>query len=291
MRWIDRDAGVTFVDRMEEYALAWRQREEQNFMFKQMSSGTKKSLLHGKQLYKVVVNGRSVHGGSFDYANYLPTKNADGTYTPGGWTPEIAAPVVCRTGYHLTTDPFVAWAAPGMSVYEAEGRGAYSADGRDTLRITDNKIAFAQVRLTRPVDTNLQAAKAVIAEVGAIPFLSGGGYARPNWSVFGSEREASAAFQADGGGKGYPAAPKAGLDPDQVAELEGAADALYEAIPAAKQYATDAFPGTLAFCLAKWKLSGQPVPAELTERLGAYKAGFGVAGRTADGTLYVFRSY
>lgn len=275
----------------------WPQgQEEYQTVYKQMDRGQVKSQLHGEQLYKVVTaNNDAAHGGNFTYTPHLPTRNADGSYAPGAWTPVIASPAICRQGYHLTTQPFGPdWGIAGGNVYEAVGRGAYSADGRDTLRITGDKIAFAEVRLLRPVDASvgaLRQAKAVVADVGTIPFLSGAGHTRANWKLFPSERAANAAFQDAGGGKGYPAAKLADPDAFDLDDLLDASDSLADNLPADKQYAADAFPTNLAYCLAKWNLSGQPVPAELTDRLNAYRAGYGVSGRTANGDLYCFTSY
>lgn len=279
---------------------SWGQRPqgETSSMFKSMGPGTKKGALHGQQLFKVTVANRSVHGGSFDWANYLPTKNRDGSYEPGVWTPVIANPAICHRGYHLTTDPYVEWAKPGMTVYEAEGRVAYSAYGDDITRVTDNKIAFAQVRLIRPVNLAFQTAQKVIADIKAqvAPrFLSAAPGTSPFFGVtnltYDTAREAEAAFAAAGGGKGYPAVSTKGLDATQIDELWDLAENLTDSIPANRAHATEAFPINLAFCLAKYALAGQAPPAELTQRHAAYKAGFGVAGRAADGKLFLFRRW
>lgn len=272
-----------------------RPQKDASPMFRQMEPGTKKSMLHGKPLYKVVVDGRSVNGGRFDYTPYLPTEKGDGTWTPGAWTPEIAIPEACVCGYHLTTDPFGAWRALGMTVYAAEGHGAYAAaDGGTITTVTDNKLAFASIRLLAPVDMRLTEAKMVIAGVGNIPFLNPTGYVPPAvgaHKVFDTYLQASAAFADAGGGRGYPAVSTKDLDLGHLVALSDAAAALVDTLPPDKVYAANAFPTTLAYCLAKYALAGKLVPAELTQRLRAYHAGFGVAGRTDDGTLFLFRAY
>lgn len=278
-----------------------RIRENEFRMFKTMRPGTVKSELHGQPLYKVIVDNRSVHGGSFDWTPYLPTEDGegDGGYTPGAWTPVIDRPHVCAAGYHLTTEPFTTWAAPGMTVYLAKGRGEYSADGRDTLRITGNKIAFSQVSLIAPADTSLHATKAVIAEFEALAkfsFLNPTtlyypSFTGPSRQVFDTQRAAKHAFEAAGGGKGYPAAPMTSLDTVEYDELRVAADDLVAHLPEDKRYAAEAFPTNLAFAMAKWAASGEQTPQELTDRFDAYKKGYGVTGRAADGTLYLFRQY
>lgn len=72
---------------------------------------------NGKKLYKVLVNGKSCHGGDFTWS--LPIHNQDGTWTPGEWTPEVHVNL-CFSGYHATWEP-IQWAnQDGIEVYEIE---------------------------------------------------------------------------------------------------------------------------------------------------------------------------
>lgn len=83
--------------------------------------------------YKVLVEGRSCHGG--DLAWSLPQDDQ-----PGEWH-EVAGRIeVCHNGLHLTTAP-LNWMAPEGRVYLAEGDGASDTDG--------DKAAFARARLLR----------------------------------------------------------------------------------------------------------------------------------------------
>jgi hypothetical protein len=80
----------------------------------------------GPALFKVLVAGKSCHGGDF-------------TYKLGKWTPKVK-PNCCHSGYHLTSDP-LPWWKPGAELYLAEGRGPLHSDSSD-------KAAFAEARIT-----------------------------------------------------------------------------------------------------------------------------------------------
>ena len=69
--------------------------------------------------YKVLdERGRSCHGGSAVWS--LPTRNADGTWTPGDWMPEVGGILrLCLTGYHVATiDQLLDWLGP--RIFEVE---------------------------------------------------------------------------------------------------------------------------------------------------------------------------
>ena len=72
--------------------------------------------------YKVLdENGRSCNGGGYQYD--LPTKNADGTWTPGKWTTPVKGDLeLCDNGYHLCDGKhLIEWL--GAAIYEAEYKG------------------------------------------------------------------------------------------------------------------------------------------------------------------------
>lgn len=94
-----------------------------------------------------------------NYSEYLP----DGMGNPGRWTRAVKHPVVCVSGWHLTTNPVHYLEQDrdsGISiVYEAEGRGPTGG----TTRISANsnngnspeiKYCFSQIRLLRRVSRN-----------------------------------------------------------------------------------------------------------------------------------------
>ena len=82
-------------------------------------------------LFKVLVGGRSCHGGDLVYP------------AAGEWTDAVAGPRCCAAGYHLTSDP-LRWWLPMAELWLAEGEGPLAGDGSD-------KAAFARVRLVERV--------------------------------------------------------------------------------------------------------------------------------------------
>jgi hypothetical protein len=94
---------------------------------KNKTSVRRKAAVFGMPMFKVLVGGSACHGGSYKYPRI------------GVWTPTVK-PMVCSTGYHLTSDP-LKWWKPGAQLFVAEGRGDFDGE-RD-------KVAFASVRLVR----------------------------------------------------------------------------------------------------------------------------------------------
>ena len=81
-------------------------------------------------LFKVLVDGKSCHGGE---AEYPP---------PGEWTEERTASC-CNSGWHLTSDP-LRWWKPKAELWLADGRFPLNGDGTE-------KAAFTSVRLIEHV--------------------------------------------------------------------------------------------------------------------------------------------
>jgi len=66
-------------------------------------------------LFKVLdAEGRSCNGGNLQWS--LPTQNADGTWIPGDWMPEVTGDLVpCSNGYHVAQDGQVLeWFGPRL---------------------------------------------------------------------------------------------------------------------------------------------------------------------------------
>jgi len=92
--------------------------------------------------YKVLLHGRSCHGGDAEWA--LPKQREDGTWEPGEWMPEIQGQLMlCGNGYHLTREP-ARWWREGAECYVAEWDGEYVGDGGG-----GDKIAVRRCRLLR----------------------------------------------------------------------------------------------------------------------------------------------
>jgi hypothetical protein len=92
--------------------------------------------------FKVLdAKNRSCNGGSPDLVWSLPVQNADGSWTPGEWMPEVKGDLkLCSNGYHLTdAEHLPDWL--NASIYEAEPS--------NELIKGDNKIVCRSVRLLR----------------------------------------------------------------------------------------------------------------------------------------------
>lgn len=98
-------------------------------------------------LYKVLLDGRSWHGGSMKWS--LPTQGDDGSWTPGEWHGVEGEVVLCQNGLHLTDRP-LRWHGDGARIYEAEAEGVVGLDELENS--TGRKVAARRVRLLREVD-------------------------------------------------------------------------------------------------------------------------------------------
>ncbi len=97
-------------------------------------------------LYKVLTaDGHSPYITA--YAWSLPTKNADGSWTPGAWHEEPASVFDRGHGLHITPAPGHYWPQNTCVAYECEASG-YREDP-----LTDHHVVALRVRLLRPVST------------------------------------------------------------------------------------------------------------------------------------------
>ncbi len=93
-----------------------------------------------QKYYKVLVDGKSCHGGNLTWS--LPTETA-----PGDWHSVDGKIVICERGLHVTTDPNHWW-KDGCTVYEVE------IDGEIGGRIDSKaKLVVPKVRLLVAVKT------------------------------------------------------------------------------------------------------------------------------------------
>jgi hypothetical protein len=93
--------------------------------------------------YKVLSGSKSCNGGKCKW--HLPTKNNDGTWTPGKWMKPIKGELVpCENGYHICrTRDLIQWL--NEEIYEAEYRGEIIKD--------DNKCIVREARLLHKIET------------------------------------------------------------------------------------------------------------------------------------------
>ena len=146
-------------------------------------------------LYKVLASGQSCDGGTHAWS--LPTRTADGTWTPGAWheLPASQRVETCRSGFHLTTDPR-AWWRDGRAVYLAESSGERGQPRED-------KVACRRVRLLRPVtagdvlrDLGVRLLRGAVSDDQVYGCGYGYGYGYGSWDGYGDG-------SWDGDGYGY----------------------------------------------------------------------------------------
>jgi hypothetical protein len=94
-------------------------------------------------LFKVLKDNNSCNGGNYKWS--LPTKNDDGTWTPGEWTKPIEGDLIaCENGYHLADESQLSqWL--DEDIYIAEFRGERFSD--------EEKWVGRQARLLSKVET------------------------------------------------------------------------------------------------------------------------------------------
>ena len=104
------------------------------------------------KLYKIInADNKSCHSGSFDWTPYLPTKNEDGSWAPGQWTPNVDVEM-CESGYHIVDAKHaIDWI--DAQCYDVEYIGIVQSEGND-------KYAAESLRLMSKVgnwnDKNLR---------------------------------------------------------------------------------------------------------------------------------------
>ena len=95
--------------------------------------------------YKVLLNNHSCVSSKMDWTKYLPTKNDDGTWTPGKWTRANKKPLeLCHNGYHVTDAMHLLDWCHGNQLFEAELG--------DQVIHGDDKVVTNKMRLLRQVE-------------------------------------------------------------------------------------------------------------------------------------------
>jgi hypothetical protein len=122
-------------------------------------------------LYKVLVDGKSCHGGNMKWS--LP-KNGK----PGKWQTVSGELRICSRGIHLTTAPYSRWAKFGMTVYEAEAKEIGGWEG--------DKCVCRAARLLREVEAPQWWARTIshIEMLKDFRWCKPDGNADPSWKVF-----------------------------------------------------------------------------------------------------------
>ena len=97
-----------------------------------------------KPLYKVLVAGKSCHGGNMEWS--LPTKTKAGKTKPGKWHEVEGDIEICATGLHFTTD-WQKWLKPNCTVYNAEATGIAAHDDDDAKCVARRGRLLSEVEM------------------------------------------------------------------------------------------------------------------------------------------------
>ena len=135
-----------------------------------------------KKLYKILVDGKSCHGGDLVWS--LPKGKK-----PGAWHTIEGDLKICSRGIHLTTEPFN-WYKWGCTAYEAEAK--------DITSWEDDKCVVRSARLLKKVThpkwwTDCEG---WVATLKNIAWLKPDGKPKKEWKVFETRDAARAAAGA-----------------------------------------------------------------------------------------------
>ena len=183
-----------------------------------------------QRLYKVLVDGKSCHGGSMAWS--LPRH--DGTrWVPGDWHTYEGEPCMCSAGLHGTINP-VSWLKHGCRAYrmEAEEIKAWQGD----------KFVCRRARLVVPVYLPQwwHKTEGFVASLALVPWFKPDNQPDAKWKLFTAPTwdaawdaagdaawDAARAAARDAAGAAARAAARAALNPTVVI-LQDSALALYD---------------------------------------------------------------
>jgi hypothetical protein len=205
-----------------------------------------------RTLYKVLVNGRSCHGGNLAWS--LPTRQGR-RWIPGQWQEVTGDLAMCSRGLHLTTAPYQSWWKWGAT--------AYIAEAQNISAWREDKCVCATARLLRPAPVPRWWAKTetLVASLTDLPWLKPDGKPLKAWRLFPTLLAAWDAAEDAARAAAWDAAEDAAEDAARAAAKAAARAAAWDAARAAAWDAAEA---------AAWDAAG-------------------VAGRNAagDAALYV----
>jgi hypothetical protein len=131
------------------------------------------------RLYKVLVDGKSCHGGSMEWP--LPVRvSGKRTFRPGAWKSVDGRIEMCRRGLHLTKDPS-RWLKVGCRIFRAQ------TSDPPTLWQED-KCCVAAVRLLYPIrkPAYWQRVEDFVETIQNVAWLKPDGAPEPDWKLFTS---------------------------------------------------------------------------------------------------------
>ena len=204
------------------------------------------------KLYKVLVDGKSCHGGTFEWKT-------------GKWYHYRGELKMCSSGFHLTTKPYM-WYKQNCEIYEAKAKNITAWD--------NDKCVCSDVKLMRklPYPSWLKEANSFINSIGKIKYFKPDGKPNPEWKLYYAQtRDAARAAAGD-------AARAAAGDAARAAARAAAWAAAWAAAGDAALYAR---------CLiVKDKLEPRHID-HAEKRMDVWKKGYELLC-DIDGVLYVY---
>ena len=226
-----------------------------------------------QKLYKVLVDGKSCHGGDMKW--YLPKKK-DGKWIPGKWHEVKCDIEVCKTGLHLTTERFN-WYKWGCTAYEVEAdMTKESWEG--------NKVAVSKARLLKEVRhpkwwTDIEGWCKTLKEIS---WLKPDGKPKKEWKLFPTRAAALAAAGAAArdaaGAAARDAAGAAAWAADRAAARDAAGAAARDAARDAQVYGYAT--------VAEWNFKSKH-KIHIKKRMEVWQKGYGLLC-DVNGVLYCY---
>lgn len=233
-------------------------------------------------------NLQAVHGGNFDYTDYLPQGDQ-----PGAWLP-AREPKLCWSGWHWCTPDSLMqhWATPNMRVYEVEPFA-------EVTRLTqDGKCVSSSGRLLREYPlpewwTN--AMQFIQEELPNVPWMQRVGPVDPAWRVFPTLDSAWVGGQDAARDMAYGAVAIAAKDAARGSARAAVRDAAWPVVIgtttddlSARWTAAD---DAILYTVVRYLCADLPLVQEHRDHAAArwevWKRGYGVAC-DVDGVLHVY---
>jgi hypothetical protein len=246
-----------------------------------------------KKLYKVLVDGKSCHGGDLKWS--LP-KKVNGKWIAGDWHEVKGEISICSSGIHLTSERFN-WYKWGCTAYEAEAEDIKSWEG--------NKCVCRRARLLKEIPHPKWWIETLnwVETLKNIAWLKPDGKPKKEWKLFETRdaagdaawdaawaaardaaRDAAGAAARDAAGDAaWAAAWAAARDAAWAAAWAAARDAAWDAAWAASR---DAALYARGLIIADLKLAKEH-RTHIKKRMEVWQKGYGLLCDVA-GILYVY---
>ncbi len=223
-----------------------------------------------KKLYKILVDGKSCHGGDLKWS--LPSKGKK-----GNWHTVDGNLKICSKGIHLTTKPFM-WYKWGCTAYEAEAK--------DIISWEEDKCVCRSVRLVKEIKHPKWWTNTIgwIGTLKNIAWLKPDGKPNKEWRLFETRAAARDAARAAAWAAARDAAWAAAWAAARAAAGDAARDAAWAA---AGDAARDAALQSRMILTSDLKVESKH-RVHVQKRMEVWQKGYGLLC-DVGGVLYVYK--